>query len=246
MKPTIFLYFSLVTAAPSKQLEERQQQTLCQQYGYWSGNGYDLNNNLWGKNAASSGSQCTYLDNASAGGIAWHTTWNWQGGQNNVKSYVYSGRQVPRGRLISSIGSMQTSVSWSYNTNNVRANVAYDVFTASDPNHSTSSGDYELMIWLAKIGDIYPIGSSVGTVNVAGRSWNLWVGMNGGMKVFSFVAPSPMNSFSADVKQFYQYLQNAQGYPASRQYLLTFQFGTEAFTGGPATMAVSQFSANVN
>lgn len=246
MKPILYLFSSLVAAAPSTLLEERQQQTLCQQYGYWSGAGYELNNNLWGKNAASSGSQCTYLDSASGGGIAWHTTWNWQGGQNNVKSYVYSGRQVPKGRLISSIGSMQTSVSWSYNTNNVRANVAYDLFTASDPNHSASSGDYELMIWLAKIGDIYPIGSSVGTVNVAGRSWNLWVGMNGAMKVFSFVAPTPMNSFSADVKQFYQYLQNRQGYPAGNQYLLTFQFGTEAFTGGPATMGVSQFSANVN
>jgi xyloglucan-specific endo-beta-1,4-glucanase len=54
---------------------------------------------------------------------------------------------VTRGRKITSIGSMQTSVSWSYSTTNIRANVAYDIFTAADPNHSNSSGDYELMIW---------------------------------------------------------------------------------------------------
>lgn len=124
------------------------QQTLCSQYAYWSGNGYDLNNNLWGQSAASSGSQCTYLDGSSSNGVSWSTSWNWQGGENNVKSYVYSGRQMQTGRLISSISGMPTSASWSYSTTNgVRANVAYDLFTASNPNHSTSSGDYELMIW---------------------------------------------------------------------------------------------------
>lgn len=77
------------------------------------------------------------------------------------------------------------------------------------------------IIRLAKYGDIYPIGSSVGTVTVAGQSWDLWVGMNGSMKVFSFIAPSPRNSFNADIKQFFTYLQNSQSYPASNQNLLS-------------------------
>lgn len=55
---------------------------------------------------------------------------------------------------------------------------------------------------------------------MAGRQWDLWVGMNGSMKVFSFIAPSPIQSFSADVKQFYTYLQNSQSYPASSQNLI--------------------------
>jgi xyloglucan-specific endo-beta-1,4-glucanase len=43
---------------------------------------------------------------------------------------------------------MPTEMTWTYNqTSNVRANVAYDVFTATDPNHVNSSGDYELMVW---------------------------------------------------------------------------------------------------
>jgi xyloglucan-specific endo-beta-1,4-glucanase len=73
---------------------------------------------------------------------------------------------------------------------------------------------------LARYGNVYPIGSSVGTVNVAGRTWELWVGYNGSMKVFSFIAPSPLNSFSANVKDFFNYLQNSQGYPASSQHLI--------------------------
>ncbi|KAL2256593.1 hypothetical protein VTK26DRAFT_1431 [Humicola hyalothermophila] len=245
MKLTLLLLSSLAAATPLTSLSPRQQATLCDQYGYWSGNGYEVNNNCWGRDAATSGSQCTYIDGSWDGGIQWHTSWTWAGGENNVKSYPYSGKQVARGMKISNIWNMQTSVSWSYDNTNIRANVAYDVFTAADPNHVNSSGDYELMIWLAKYGDIYPIGSSVGTVNVAGRTWDLWVGYNGSMKVFSFIAPSPINSFDANVKEFFNYLQSNQGYPANDQHLIVFQIGTEPFTGGPATFRVSHFSANI-
>lgn len=79
-------------------------------------------------------------------GVKWHTDWNWSGGQNNVKSYPYSGRQITP-RIVSSIGSIPSVADWAYSGNNIRANVAYDLFTASNPNHATSSGDYELMIW---------------------------------------------------------------------------------------------------
>lgn len=67
---------------------------------------------------------------------------------------------------------------------------------------------------------MYPIGQSTGWVNVAGRSWELWIGYNGNMKVFSFVPSSPIKSFSADVKQYFTYLQNTQGFPASSQNLI--------------------------
>jgi len=45
---------------------------------------------------------------------------------------------------------MPTSITWRYDGNttyNMRANVAYDLFTAADPEHVNSGGDYELMIW---------------------------------------------------------------------------------------------------
>ena len=123
-----------------------QQQTLCKKYGYYSSNGYELNNNLWGDGAATSGSQCTYYDGPASGGLAWHSTWSWTGGENNVKSYVYIGRQITK-KLVSQTSTMATSVQWNYNTSNIRCNVAYDLFTAANVNHDTSSGDYELMVW---------------------------------------------------------------------------------------------------
>ncbi|KAB5540493.1 glycoside hydrolase family 12 protein [Coniochaeta sp. 2T2.1] len=247
MKLAALVLSSIVAAAPSQNwVEPRQVQTLCDQYAYWSGSGYEILNNLWGKDAATSGSQCTYVDGQSGSGVSFHTTWTWNGGQNNVKSYIYAGRQVQKGRKVSSINSMQTSASWNYNTENIRANVAYDIFTAADPNHANSGGDYELMIWLARYGDIYPIGQSTGQVNVAGRSWDLWIGYNGAMRVYSFIAPSPVKSFNADVKDFFKYLQTSQNFPASEQNLIVFQIGTETFTGGPATLSVSQFSASIN
>ncbi|KAK4246621.1 glycoside hydrolase [Corynascus novoguineensis] len=245
MQLSLLFLSSLAAASPLTALDKRQQATLCERYGYWSGNGYEVNNNNWGKDSATSGQQCTYVDSSSGSGVAWHTTWKWEGGQNNVKSYANCNRQVPKGRTIASISSLQTSISWSYSNTNIRANVAYDLFTAADPNHATSSGDYELMIWLARLGGVYPIGSSQGHVNVAGRDWELWVGMNGAMRVYSFVASSPINDFSADVKQFFNHLESSQNFPSNSQHLLIFQAGTEPFTGGETTFTVRNYSANI-
>lgn len=76
MKFIALLLPAIVVAALTTELESRQQQNLCDQYGYWSGNGYEMNNNEWGKDQGS-GSQCTYLDNASGSGVSWHVTWTW-------------------------------------------------------------------------------------------------------------------------------------------------------------------------
>jgi xyloglucan-specific endo-beta-1,4-glucanase len=121
-------------------------QDLCGQFDYYSSNGYYLNNNEWGA-AAGSGQQCTYVDNVRNDGVAWHTDWSWSGSDYNVKSYPYSGRDLPAKPLLSNITSLPTIAKWQYAGTNVRANIAYDLFTASDPNHSGTSGDYELMIW---------------------------------------------------------------------------------------------------
>lgn len=150
------LLLVVATAAPIRRLPVTRRAsevaTLCGQYSGWSGDGYNANNNLWGESYATSGSQCTYVDSSSSSGVGWHTTWTWDGMSNKVKSYAYAGRVVERGHTISSISSMQTSVSWSYNeTADVKTNVAYDFFTDEDPNHSTSGGQYELMIWCVEL-----------------------------------------------------------------------------------------------
>ncbi len=121
-------------------------QSLCGQYDYYSANGYYFNNNAWGSGYGQ-GSQCTYVDQLLNPGVQWHSDWSWSGGDNYVKSYPYSGRQVSNKPLVKDIGSLPTKAEWAYYGDNIRGDVAYDLFTAADPNHDTSSGDFELMIW---------------------------------------------------------------------------------------------------
>jgi hypothetical protein len=72
------------------------------------------------------------------------------------------------------------------------------------------------------MGGVSPIGTSVGTAPVDGLDWDLWIGYNGATKVFSFVAPQePLNRFNSDIKQFFNYVANTQGFPAETQYLLS-------------------------
>lgn len=137
--------FSLLTALASLAAGTMAQVQLCDQYGYHAANGYYFNNNKWGQGSGS-GSQCLLVFNTQGGGVSWQVDWTWSGGQDNVKSYPYSGRSMSP-KLVSQIGSLPSAARWSYQGNNIRANVAYDLFTASNPNHDTSSGDYELMVW---------------------------------------------------------------------------------------------------
>jgi xyloglucan-specific endo-beta-1,4-glucanase len=135
----------------------RQSISLCSQYAYLSASGYEFNNNNnWGKSAATSGNQCTAVLSTSNTGVSWSTSWAWQGGQDNVKSYANVGKQFARGLNMGKIKSLPTNIQWDYQPRDgVRANVAYDVFTATDPNHDKSNGDYELMVWFVH----YPLPS---------------------------------------------------------------------------------------
>jgi xyloglucan-specific endo-beta-1,4-glucanase len=120
-------------------------QTLCARYSTTSSGQYTVNNNLWGESSGS-GSQCTSVSSISDSGVSWWTSWTWSGNDSAVKSYVNSQLGFTK-QLVSRIGSIPTSVQWSYDNANINADVSYDLFTAADIDHATYSGDYELMIW---------------------------------------------------------------------------------------------------
>jgi xyloglucan-specific endo-beta-1,4-glucanase len=123
--------------------------------------------------------------------------------------------------------------------------VAYDLFTSSSVG---GDSEYEIMIWLAALGGAGPIsstGSSIATVTLGGVSWNLYSGPNGSMQVYSFVASSTTESFSADLMDFINYLVENQGLSTS-QYLTHVQAGTEPFTGSDATLTVSSYSVSIS
>jgi xyloglucan-specific endo-beta-1,4-glucanase len=140
---------ALAVGTPTtKELETRAAPiaSLCTQYAYYEANGYAILNNLWGIDTATGGSQCTYYNGNVGSGVAISSDWTWQGDPNTVKSYIYANRLFTR-KIISQINSLPTTVEWSYNNTDIRANVAYDIFTHPDPNHVNYNGEFELMIW---------------------------------------------------------------------------------------------------
>jgi xyloglucan-specific endo-beta-1,4-glucanase len=218
---------------------------FCDQWGSVTSGDYIIYNNLWGRDAATSGSQCTGLDSNKNGTVAWHTSYSWAGGPYNVKSYACANLKFTP-RQLTQVKSIPSTTKYSYSySGNLVANVAYDLFTASTP--GASSQEYEIMIWLAAFGGAGPIsssGSPIATITVAGNEWKLYKGPNGSMTVFSFVATKQITNFSGDLMGFVNYLTKNQGLP-TRQYLNTVQCGTEPFVGTNAKLTVSSFSAQV-
>ncbi|KAI0154404.1 family 12 glycosyl hydrolase [Xylariaceae sp. FL1272] len=230
---------ALASPAPVTTLEERAT-TFCGQWDSTTSGSYILYNDLWGMSSGT-GSQCTTLTSVSGNTISWSTSWSWSGGSSSVKSFanaVYQGGA----KQISAISTIPTTWKYTYTGSSLVANVAYDLFTSST---SSGSSEYEIMVWLAALGGAGPIsstGSPIATTTIAGVSWNLYYGLNGSMKVYSFVASSQVTSFSGDLKLFLTYLSSNQGLSTS-QYLTSMGAGTEPFTGSNAVLT-STYSAS--
>ena len=110
------------------------------------------------------------------------------------------------------------------------ANVSYDLWLAPSVG---ANNKYEIMIWVGAYGGAGPIsstGKTVATPTIAGTKWNLFKGTNGDTTVFSFVAPSNLGNFEADLKQFFNYLTSSQGVSTS-SVVTSLQAGTEPFSG---------------
>ncbi|KAK7542002.1 endoglucanase A precursor [Phyllosticta citribraziliensis] len=234
---------SLASAAPSRTLVKRAD--TCEQYGTIQTGSYTVYNNLWGQGNADSGSQCTGVDSLDGETVAWHTNWSWSGGSSSVKSYANAALSFTAKQL-SSISSIPTTMKYSYTYSGTPvADVAYDLFTSSS---ASGDSEYEIMIWLAALGGAGPIsstGSAVATTTIGGVSFKLYSGPNGSTTVYSFVADSETTEFSADLMDFFSYLEQNQGFSTS-QYLTTVQAGTEPFTGSDAVLTVSEFTVSVS
>lgn len=223
---------------------EKRETTYCGQWDSVETGGYIVYNNLWGQDNADSGSQCTTVKSASGGSVSWSAEWSWSGGQYHVKSYPNAVLQANAAR-VSTISEMPTKWEWSYSGSNLVANVAYDIFTNND---CGSTPLYEIMVWVGALGGAGPIsstGSTIASVNINGVTWDLYKGSHSQMTVFSFVAQSKNErSFSGDLKDFFDYLVDKQGYPSS-QCLYSIGAGTEPFTGSNAVFDTSSYSVSL-
>ncbi|PBK83164.1 glycoside hydrolase family 12 protein [Armillaria gallica] len=218
-----------------------------------------LENNLWGMSAATSGSQTSQVTATNGNTIAWRTTYTWQGGNFNVKSYANLDLRVGLGKSISSISSIPVTWTWSYSSasSGLVADVSYDLWLSNvaSSGGASSTSTFEVMfrttdlahsnmIWLSTRGGAGPAGSQIGTVTINGITWKLFQGTVSTWTVYSFVAPSEITNFNSDLKPFLTYLTSNRGVPSS-QFLVQAQGGTEPFIGS-ATLSTSAYAILIN
>jgi hypothetical protein len=215
--------------------------TICQQYGSTTIQGrYVVQNNRWGTsatqciNVTSSGFQITQQQgSAPTNGAPLSYPSAFLGCHYTNCS---PGSNLPM--QVSRIRSATSSINYRYAGGTY--NASYDIWL--DPTPKTNGvNQMEIMIWFNRQGSIQPIGSAVGNANVGGRSWQVWRGSNGANNVISYVAPSPINSWSFNVLDFVNDVRN-RGAITSSWYLTSIQAGFEPWNGGVG-LAVDNSSA---
>ncbi|KAJ5920329.1 hypothetical protein N7516_011187 [Penicillium verrucosum] len=206
----------------------RRGTEICDQWGTTTTDKFTLYNNLWNQAKDPNSKQ---LEQRQHHRIA-----------HLVLSYASAGLKFTP-QILSTVKSLKSAWTWSYSNTNIVADVAYDLFLSSTP---SGSEEYEIMVWLAALGGAGPIsstGKAIATVTLNGVEWDVWVGPNGQMTVYSFVAKSTVTDFSGDLLDFLDYLVKDQGLP-NNKYLKTVQAGTEPFTG-TSELTVSNYSVEL-
>ncbi|HEX5206048.1 MAG TPA: cellulose binding domain-containing protein [Actinoplanes sp.] len=218
---------------------------ICEQYGSTTiGGRYVVMNNRWGTSAQ----QCI---NVTSTGFSIQTQQGTGSTSGAPVSYpaVYLGCHYtncsPGTNLpmqVSAISSATSSINYQY-ISGATYDAAYDIWLDPSPKKD-GVNQQEIMIWFNRQGSIQPIGSVVANANIGGRNWEVWRGSNGSNQVVSYVAPSPISSWSFSVLDFINDTKN-RGAITSSWYLTSIQAGFEPWIGG-AGLAVTNFSASVN
>jgi hypothetical protein len=218
---------------------------ICDQYGSTTiGGRYVVMNNRWGTSAQ----QCINVTGTGFSIATQQGTGSTSGAPVSYPAVFYGchytncspGTNLPI--RVSDISSATSSINYTY-VSGATYDAAYDIWLDPSPKKD-GVNQQEIMIWFNRQGSIQPIGSVVGTANIGGRTWEVWRGSNGSNAVVSYVAPSPITSWSFSVLDFINDTKN-RGAITSAWYLTSIQAGFEPWIGG-AGLAVNSFSATVN
>jgi hypothetical protein len=177
------------------------------QYASYSTGGYTIYNDEYGSGY---GSQTLWVDSASNWGV-----YSTQPATSGVKSYPNDSKSI--GTALNSLSEVSSSFNES-NPSSGNWESAYDIWL--------DSSSYEVMIWTYVSGDVSPLGSSLGTVTLAGSTWTLYAGSNGSNPTYSFVRSGNETSGTINILYMLQYLENTKGY-FSDPTLSTVQYGWE-------------------
>jgi hypothetical protein len=218
---------------------------ICDQYGSTTiGGRYVVMNNRWGTSAQ----QCINVTGSGFSIASQQGTGSTSGAPVSYPAIYFGchytncspGTNLPM--QVSAISSATSSINYTY-VSGATYDAAYDIWL--DPTPKTNGvNQQEIMIWFNRQGSIQPIGSVVGNATIGGRTWQVWQGSNGSNAVVSYVAPSPITSWSFSVLDFINDVKN-RGAITSSWYLTSIQAGFEPWIGG-AGLAVTNFSASVN
>jgi hypothetical protein len=218
---------------------------ICDQFGAVNAGGrYIVMNNRWGTTAE----QCINATETGFSILSQRGVGNTSGGPVSYPA-IYAGchytRCSPGTNLpmqVSRIGSATSSINYTF-VGGATYNASYDIWL--DPTPRTNGVNaMEIMIWFNRQGSIQPIGSPVGNTTVGGRTWQVWQGSNGSNNVISYLAPSPIDSWSFSVLDFINDVRD-RGAITNSWYLTSIQAGFEPWIGG-AGLAVNSFTAAVN
>ncbi|HTQ17835.1 MAG TPA: hypothetical protein VML93_10980 [Mycobacterium sp.] len=142
---------------------------------------------------------------------------------------------------VSQIHSANSAIDFTYGGGTFDA--AYDIWL--DPTAKKNGvNQQEIMIWFNRQGSIQPVGSIVGNTTIGGKPWQVWKGSNGQNDVISYVAPSPINSWSFNVLDFVNDVKS-RGAITDSWYLTSIQAGFEPWNGGVG-LGIGSFSASVS
>lgn len=193
-------------------------------YASWSNGTYTIYNDEWGSHYTYQG---LWVNSPSNWGV-----WSQQDYTSGVEAYPNVSRTV--NRSISSLSYVSSSFTvsdpgaGSYET-------AYDIWTQDNAN--------EIMIW-TDVHNVGPLGSSVGTFTVGGRTYRVYKGSNGSNNVYSFLDTSTVTSGTFDVLSVLKWIQNTEHW-MSNETLGKVQFGWEITTENPGqNFAVNSYSVS--
>ena len=225
-------------AAPSD--TARPLAEICDTYGTEQVGRYVVQNNVWGASTA----QCiTTTDNGFRISVAEHhnPTDGAPAAYPSIFAGCHYGICTPDSGLplqVSALGGATSSVSMT-RPDSGEWNASYDLWFDPTPRTDGQNTGAELMIWLDHRGAPQPIGSPVGTAQINGATWEVWVG-NTGWNVISYVHTGGTGSLNFQIKDFTDDAV-ARGQIDPSWYLTSVQAGFEPWVGG-AGLAVDSFS----
>ena len=181
--------------------------TTSAQYGSCTSGSYTIYNDEWG---SGHGSQTLWENSYSNWGV-----YSTQPSTSGVKAYPNA--SLPVGKAINSLANATSSFNVTVpSSGNFEA--AYDIWL--------NSSSYEIMVWVDKVGNVGPLGSSIGNLTIDSNTWTVYVGNNGSNPVYSFVRTSNESSGSVNILDLLKWMENSKGY-FSNPTLSTIQFGFE-------------------